>query len=194
MSERTVVLIKPDGVIRGIIGQIITRFENVGLKIVAMKMIWIDSEFAGKHYPLSRKKWLENIGKRALETYEEYGRDPGEDLDIMKPLELGKKMAHWLVDYLTSGPVVAMLLEGENSISSVRKMVGHTFGDKAAPRTIRGDLSKARGYSSFAARRAGYNLVHASGNSEEAKFEEELWFRQNEIYSYKRLDEEMFLA
>lgn len=194
MNERTVVLIKPDGVKRGIVGQIITRFENVGLKMVAMKMIWIDKDFAAKHYPVSRKAWVETIGKRALETYEEYGRDPGEDLDTMEPLEIGKKMCQWLVEFLTSGPVVAMLLEGENSISTVRKMVGHTFGDKALPGTIRGDFTRARGYQSFASKRAGHNLVHASGNKEEAKFEEELWFKKSEIYSYKRLDEEMYLG
>lgn len=192
--ERTVVLVKPDGVKRGIVGQIITRFENVGLKIVAMKMVWVDKAHAAKHYPVSRKEWIKSIGERALQTYEEYGRDPGEDLDNMDPYEIGKKMAHWLVDFLTSGPVVAMLLEGENAISTVRKITGHTFGDKAVPGTIRGDFSKARGYASFASKRAGHNLVHASGNPDEAKFETELWFKENEIYSYKRLDEEMFLG
>ncbi|OGM27952.1 hypothetical protein A2962_03465 [Candidatus Woesebacteria bacterium RIFCSPLOWO2_01_FULL_39_61] len=194
MTERTVVLIKPDGVKRGIVGQIISRFENVGLKIAAMKMIWIDKDFAAKHYPVSRKQWVESIGKRALETYKEYGRDLGEDLDTMEPYEIGKKMCKWLVEFLTSGPVVAILLEGENSINTVRKIVGHTFGDKAVPGTIRGDFTKARGYASFMSKRAGHNLVHASGNSEEAEFEEELWFKKNEIYSYKRLDEEMYLG
>lgn len=192
--EKTVVLIKPDGVKRGLVGQIVQRFENVGLKIVAMKMIWVDKEFASKHYPLSRTEWIESIGKRALETYQEYGRDPGEDLDSMQPMEIGKKMAHWLVDFLASGPVVAMLLEGTNSISTVRKMAGHTFGDKAAPGTIRGDFSRSRGVAGFMSKRAGHNLVHASGNAEEAKFEEQLWFKNKEIYEYQRLDEEMFLA
>lgn len=192
--ERTVVLLKPDAVKRGLVGEIVSRFEKVGLKIVAMKMIQIDESVASKHYPLSRTEWIENIGKRALQTYEEYGRDPNEDLDDLTPMEMGKKMAHWLVDFLTSGPVVAMLLESENAIATVRKMVGHTFGDKAVPGTIRGDFSHARGYSSFATKRAGHNLIHASGNSEEAKFEEQLWFKNNEIYSYKRVDEDMLLA
>lgn len=192
--ERTVVLIKPDGVKRGLIGQIISRFENVGLKIVSMKMVWVDKEHASKHYPVTRKDWIESIGKRALESYEEYGRDPGEDLDTMEPMEIGNKMAHWLVDFLTSGPVVAMLLEGENSLATVRKMTGHTFGDKALPGTIRGDFSRSRGYAAYASKRAGHNLIHASGNKEEEKFEEALWFKEKEIYSYKRVDEEMFLA
>lgn len=192
--ERTVVLVKPDGVKRGLIGEIISRFEKSGLKIVAMKMVWIDADHASKHYPVTRSEWIESIGKRALQTYEEYGRDPNEDLDDLTPMELGKKMVKWLVDFLTSGPVVAMLIEDENAIAVVRKIVGHTFGDKALPGTIRGDFSHARGYSSFATKRAGHNLVHASGNKEEAKFEQELWFKENEIHKYKRIDEEMFLA
>src|SRR3990172_12507906 len=107
--ERTVVLLKPDAVKRGLIGEIIGRFEKVGLKIVAMKMIQIGEDVASKHYPLSRTEWIESIGNRALQTYEEYGRDPNEDLDDLTPMEMGNKMAHWLVDFLTSGPVVAML-------------------------------------------------------------------------------------
>ena len=192
--ERTVVLLKPDAVKRGLVGELVTRFEKVGLKIVAMKMVQINEAHASKHYPVTRTEWIENIGKRALETYKEYGRDPSEDLDDLTPMEMGKKMAHWLVDFLTSGPVVAMLLESENAIATVRKMVGHTFGDKALPGTIRGDYSHARGYSSFATKRAGHNLIHASGNKEEAKFEEQLWFKNNEIFEYKRVDEEMLLA
>lgn len=192
--ERTVVLVKPDGVKRGLVGEIISRFERAGLKIVAMKMVWVNEDHAAHHYPVSRTEWIESIGKRALETYKEYGRDPGEDLDTMDPTEIGKKMAKWLVDFLTSGPVVAMLLEDENAITTVRKMIGHTFGDKAVPGTIRGDFTHSRGYSSFASKRAGHNLVHASGNKEEAQFEEDLWFKKDEIYMYHRVDEEMFLA
>jgi len=192
--EKTVVLIKPDGVKRALIGEIISRFEKVGLKIIAMKMVWVDKEHARKHYPTTRKEWLESIGKKVLATYEEYGRDPGEDLDTMEPIKIGEKMAHWLVEFITSGPVVAMLLEGDNAIITVRKLTGHTNGDKANPGTIRGDYSRSRAYKGFVVKKAGHNLIHASGNAEEAKFEEELWFKNGEIYSYKRVDEEMFLA
>ena len=184
LEDYTVVLIKPDGIKRGLIGEIISRFERVGLKIVALKMIWVNEEHARKHYPTTRTQWLKHIGKRVLETYKEYGRDPGEDLDTMEPVEIGKKMAHWLVDYLVEGPVVAMLLEGDNSINTVRKIVGHTFGDKAIPGTIRGDYTLERGYSGFIRKEAGRNLIHASGNKEEAEFERKLWFKEKEIYDY----------
>lgn len=190
--QKTVVLVKPDGVKRALVGEIISRFERVGLKIVAMKMVWVDKEHVKKHYPVGRTEWIKSIGERALQTYEEYGRDPGEDLDNMDPMEIGKKMADWLVMFLSEGPVVAVLLEGDNAISTVRKMVGHTFGDKAVPGTIRGDFTSERGYGAYMKKRAGHNLVHASGNSEEAKYEEELWFHKEEIYKYKRVDEDIF--
>ena len=189
--QQTVVLIKPDGVKRGLVGEVVSRFERVGLKIVAMKMIWITPEHAKKHYPVTRKEWIENIGRRALETYQEYGRDPEEDLDTLEPREIGKKMANWLVDFLTEGPLVAMVLEGENAIGTVRKMVGHTFGDKAVPGTIRGDYTNERGYMGFVYKRSGRNLVHASGSNEEARFERKLWFKEKEIYQYKRVEESL---
>lgn len=181
--ERTLVLIKPDGVKRGLIGESITRFEKVGLKIVAMKMIWVDRDFAAKHYPISRQEWLKTIGDRALETYKEYGYDPEEDLTSTDPLEMGKMMAGWLVDALTFGPVVAMLIEGMGAVKTVRKIVGHTFPDKAAPGTIRGDFASDWGLT-FKSGRAARNIVHASGNPEEAQYEEKLWFKPEEIFDY----------
>lgn len=188
--ERTVVLVKPDGVKRGLIGEIISRFEKVGLKIVAMKMVWVDAEHVKKHYPVNRKEWVKNIGIRALENYKEYGYDPDEDIQNTNPMEMGKLMVKWLVEFLSSGPVVAMILEGQSAVKLVRKMVGHTFPEKANPGTIRGDFSGEWGLT-FKSKRAGHNLIHASGSIEEAKFEEELWFHKNEIYKYKRVDENL---
>ena len=192
--ERTLVLIKPDWVKRGLIGEIISRFERVGLKIVGLKMVWVSEELARKHYPVSRKAWLENIGTRVLKDYEEYGLDPHEHLDSLEPLEIGKKMAEWLVGFLTGGPVVAMVLEGYSAVKVVRKLVGHTFGEKAEPGSIRGDFQSAPGYLGFKNTSAAKNLVHASGSAEEAKFEEELWFRESEIHEYKRVDEELMFG
>ena len=190
-KQQTLVLIKPDGVKRGLIGEIMARFEKVGLKIVGMKMIKVSREHAGKHYPVSRKDWIKSIGERALDTYKEYGRDPGEDLENLNPMDVGKKMATYLIDFLTEDPIVAMILEGENAITTVRKMTGHTFGDKAVPGTIRGDYTNERGYMGFVYKRAGRNLIHASGNPEEAEFEIKLWFKKAEIYLYKRVEESL---
>ncbi|MCL4398050.1 nucleoside-diphosphate kinase [Patescibacteria group bacterium] len=192
--ERTVVLVKPDGVKRGLVGEIVGRFEKVGLKIVAMKMVWVDEELAGKHYPTSRADWVKKVGDRTLGSYKEYGQDANELLGTMDPVEVGKLVCKWLVGFLTGGPVVAMVLEGPHAVEIVRKMVGHTYPLKANPGTIRGDLMIDSPAVSNTKKRAIQNLVHASGSPEEAKFEMELWFHKNEIHDYKRVDEELMFG
>lgn len=189
--EQTVVLVKPDGVKRGLVGEIVSRFEKVGLKIVAMKMVWVDEEMVRRHYPTSREEWVKKVGEKTLEAYKAYGQDPGEKIGTTDPKEIGLKVCDWLVDYLTSGPVVAMVLEGPHAISVVRKMVGHTYPETAAAGTIRGDYSVDSTDIANEKKRSARNLVHASGNAEEAQFEKELWFRQEEIHKYKRVDEDL---
>jgi len=192
MLQRTVVLIKPDGVRRGIVGKVITRFEEVGLKIVALKMVWVGEDLVKKHYPSERVDWLKKIGEKTLDAYKEYGMDPKEKLGTMDPLEIGKMVNAWNIDYLTSGPVVAMVLEGNHAISVVRKIVGFTHPNLAEAGTIRGQYSSDSTDLANEKKRATRNIVHASGNPEEAKYEEQLWFRKNEIHKYKRVDEEIF--
>lgn len=194
LMERTVVLIKPDGVKRGLVGEIVSRFEKTGLKIVAMKMVWVDEEMVRKHYPTSRKEWVAKIGEKTLKAYEDYGTDPKEHLGTMEPYEIGLLICKWLVDYLASGPVVAMILSGPHAITAVRKIAGYTYPDAAVPGTIRGDYSVDPPDLANERKRSGHNLVHASGNAEEAKFEEELWFRKNEIHDYRRVDEEIMFG
>lgn len=192
--ERTVVLVKPDGVKRGLIGEIISRFEKVGLKIVAMKMVWIDKGFAAKHYPVSRQEWVKGMGEKTLKTYEEYGKDAGEELGTKDPMRIGEMVAAWNLEFLSSGPVVAMILEGNHAITMVRKIVGATVPVFAEPGTIRGQYSVDSPVRANATKRAVHNLIHASGNEEEAKFEEELWFHKNEIHDYKRADEDVIFG
>ncbi len=188
--ERTVVLIKPDGVKRGLVGEILSRFEKAGLKICAIKMVWVGFDLAEKHYPKD-KDYLRELGKKSLETYEKYGKDPEEELGIKDPLEIGKMVRSWFANYLTSGPVVAILLEGNHAIDQVRAMVGHTLPNLASPGTIRGDYSTDSPILANAKKRAVKNLIHASGTLAEAKFEEQLWFKKEEIHSYKRADEDI---
>ena len=190
LIEQTVVLVKPDGVKRGLVGEIVGRFERIGLKIVGMKMVWVDEEMVRKHYPTTRKEWVSKIGEKTLEAYKNYGTDPKEHLGTMDPYEIGLLICKWLVDYLTSGPVVAMVLEGPHAITAVRKTAGYTYPDTAVPGTIRGDLSIDSPDLANMIKRSGMNLVHASGNAEEAKFEIALWFRKEEIHDYRRADEE----
>ena len=190
-KERTVVLVKPDGVKRGLIGEIISRMEKAGLKIVAMKMIWVDEEMVAKHYPDDRTELLEGMGKKTLSTYEKYGKDANEELGTMDPLEIGQMVNKWNVEFLSSGPVVAMLLQGVHAIDNVRSVAGNTLPVFADSGTVRGDYSIDSPALANANKRAVRNLMHASGNPEEAKYEEELWFRQEDIYEYKRTDEDV---
>lgn len=155
LIERTLVLLKPDAVQRSLVGNILTRFENSGLKFVGMKMVWVDTDFSKKHYS-------DHIEK-----------------PFYKPLEA----------FITEGPVIAMVLEGINSVEIVRKMVGSTEPRKALPGTIRGDLAH---HSYEYADKKGIaikNLIHASDTSENAKKEVALWFSPKELHTYKTVHE-----
>jgi len=188
--ERTVVIIKPDGVKRGLIGEVISRFEKMGLKIVALKMIKADFDILGKHYT-DNKEYLKKLGEKTLKTYQEYGKDPKEDLGTTNTLELGRMIRQWTIDYIGSGPVVAILIEGQHAVDNVRVIAGDTMPVKAVPGTIRGDLATDSAAYANLEKRGVQNIVHASGSLEEAKFEQELWFHKNEIHSYKRADEDV---
>lgn len=190
IQERTVVLIKPDGVMRGLIGEIISRFEKRGLKIVAMKMVWPTRGHIDKHYPESRE-WLNNVGSRTLTFFKEHNIDAKKHLGSGEATQIGKMIKGWLGDYLTKGPVVAMAIEGMHAISVVRKLVGSTYPTEAMPGTIRGDFSIDTPASANVQKRVVKNVVHASGDSKEAMNEIEHWFFPEEIHTYKRSDEEV---
>jgi len=155
MKERTLILIKPDGVQRGLMGRIIQRFEDVGLKVVGMKMQWVNAEFAREHY----KEHVEKSFYPGLEAM------------------------------ITEGPVVAFVLEGLHSVELVRKMVGATEPKSALPGTIRGDFAHHSYSFTDAQGKSIKNLIHASGNIEEAKQEVSLWFKPEELHSYETVHE-----
>jgi nucleoside-diphosphate kinase len=153
--ERTLVLIKPDGVQRALIGRITSRFEDAGLKIVGAKMMWADEEFARKHY-------TEDIEKRR-----------------------GKHVRDYLADFIKSGPVMAYVLEGVNAIENVRKIVGDTEPRAALPGTIRGDFAHVSYAHCDANKQVVKNLIHASSDKKDAEYEVKLWFKPEELHSYK---------
>ncbi|MAG60038.1 nucleoside-diphosphate kinase [Candidatus Woesebacteria bacterium] len=187
--EQTVVLIKPDGVRKGIVGDVLTRFERVGIKMLAAKLIWVNKTTIGKHYR-DNNDYHKSVGEKTLENYKMYGLDAGENLGTKDPVKIGKMIRKWNMEFLASGPVFAMLLEGPGAIAAVRKIVGHTFPADAAPGTIRGDHSLDSAYIANVEKRTVQNLIHASGSKEEADFERKLWFRRGDIYKYKRTGEE----
>jgi nucleoside-diphosphate kinase len=181
--ERTLVLLKPDALKRGVSGEIISRFEKAGLKLLAAKMVRPDKELAHKHYPTGRREFIEGMGHKTLGSYKEGGLDAKEQLGTDDPHSIGLMVQGWLADFLTSGPVLALVLEGEGAIKKVRDLAGHTIPANAEPGTIRGDFSDDSPIKANAEKRAIHNLVHASGDKAEADFEINLWFQPSELHS-----------
>jgi len=184
-KEKTLVLIKPDGVQRSLIGKITSRFEDAGLKIVAMKMLHADKELAQKHYPLN-EEWAKNVFEKTLKSYQKDNKK----MKYKDHIELGTTVQSWLIEFITESPIIAMVLEGPHAIELVRKMTGSTEPRQAAPGTIRGDFISIESYALADKNdRTIRNLIHASDSSENADKEISLWFSQNEIHDYsKELD------
>ncbi|MCD6115076.1 nucleoside-diphosphate kinase [bacterium] len=189
-EEKTVLLIKPDGVKRGLIGEIISRIEKRGLKIIALQMFWATKEQVDGHYPKD-EKWLKRIGEKTLKNYQDYGLDIKKELGTDDFLEIGKMVRGWLIDYLTSGPMVKMVIKGIHAIDMVRKIVGSSMPAEAEMGTIRGDFSVDDATAANRDKRAIHNLVHASETPEEAAHELQFWFAPEEIHDYKRAEEDI---
>ncbi len=179
-SEKTLVIIKPDGVQRSLIGEIIKRFERIGLKIVALKMIIPKEEQVNSHY-LIDPEWKKNVGEKAISAYEKKGIEP----PTKDPEEAGEKVLNGLKKYMTSGPVVAMVLQGAHACAIVRKVVGGTEPLSSDVGTIRGDFVLDSYQMADTDGRAVRNLIHASGNPEEAEKEIPIWFDENELLHYR---------
>jgi len=178
--ERTLVIIKPDAVRRGLIGEIIARFERAGLRVVGLRMERASRELIERFYP-SSKEWLESVGLKMLRSFQEVGKSPREVYGTDDPVELGKIVKKLLVDYMTSGPIVLVVLEGNRAVEVVRKLVGPTMPYQAPPGTIRGDFSCDSADLAAIEGRVVYNLVHASDSVEEAKREIAFWFKEEEL-------------
>ncbi len=189
--ERTLVLIKPDGVKRQLIGSIISRFERAGLKIVALKMVRATPEQVMNFYP-SSEEYLRSLGEKAKKGYARDGLDIKEYFGTEDPLEIGKAIKKDLVNYICSGPIVAMVVEGNRAVEVVRKIVGFTEPFSAAPGTIRGDFSIVSFDWANSELRAMMNVVHASGNREEAEYEINFWFKPEEIHSYEAASDKIW--
>lgn len=153
-QERTLVLLKPDAVSRGLVGHVLTRFENALLKVIAAKMVWMDADLTRRHY---------------FDLEDRFGPD----------------VYNAMASFMQAGPVIAIILEGVDAIATTRKLVGATYPDQAVPGTIRGDYAHmSRNYAN-SHKVAVANLVHASGNAEEAVREIDVWFAKDEIHEYR---------
>lgn len=154
-KQKTLVLIKPDGIFRNLVGKILMRFEDAGLKIIGMKMVWADEDFAKKHY-------REDIEKKH-----------------------GARVRKELINYIKEGPVIAFVLEGVDAIKVTRKIVGSTYPNESLPGTIRGDFAHISKDYANTNEIMVKNLIHASGDEADAKIEIPLWFEEKELHSYK---------
>jgi len=163
MIEQTFVMIKPDGVKRAIVGDVIQRFEKAGLKLIGMKMLHLSGDFARKHYT--------------------------EDIAIRR----GERVREDLIKFVTEGPVVAMCWEGISAIEVVRKIVGTTEPKSAQPGTIRGDYAHVSFSYADNKKIAVKNVIHASGDPEDAEREIRLWFSVDELHKYKNVHDEHIL-
>lgn len=189
-EEKTVVLIKPDGVKRGLIGEIISRIERRGLKIISLEMIQATREQIDNHYPKD-EKWIRRLGEKTLKNYQEYGYDAKKELGTDDLLEIGKLVRSWLIDYMSSGPMVKMVVKGIHAINMVRKLAGNTMPAEAEMGTIRGDFSVDDATAANRDQRAIHNILHVSETPEEAQHELNFWFAAEDIYDYKRAEEDI---
>lgn len=189
-EEKTLVLIKPDGVKRGLTGEIIRRIEQRGLKIIALKMFTATREQMDEHYP-KEPAWIRRLGEKTLATYEKYGYDAKEEMATDDPSEIGKQVRGWLLEYMTSGPLVKIVVQGIHAVDMARKLCGNTVPALAEMGTIRGDFSVDSSASANRDKRAIHNIVHASETLEEAEHEIEFWFSPEEIHEYKRAEEDI---
>lgn len=179
LHERSLVIIKPDGVQRGLMGEIISRFEKKGLKISAMKLVWPSREVAAKHYDQPESA-MRLLGERTLATYAEKGEKHWSN----DPMEIARDIQKKLVNYLSCGPVLVMVIEGAHAITHVRKIRGATNPLGADIGTITADYTIDSYFISDLDGRAIRNLVHASGAVDEAENEIKIWFKEDEVLDY----------
>jgi nucleoside-diphosphate kinase len=182
-EERTYVMIKPDGVKKGLIGEVIRRFEQRDLKIVALEMFQPTREEMDKHYPKDME-WITRLGGKTLATYEKYKVNPMEEFGTNDPTKIGPEIRKWLIDYMISAPLVKIVVEGAHAVNMVRKICGPTLPYLADMGTIRGDFSTDSPIQANIEKRAVANILHASETHEEALHEIEHWFGKKSIHRY----------
>lgn len=184
--ERTLVVIKPDGIQRGLIGEVVKRYEQIGLKLVGIKMLVPTADFVKKHYMLD-PEWMMKTGLKSIKGYKDKGlKPPSED-----PIKVSERILKVLVKYITSGPVVAMVWQGAHVVQIVRKITGGTEPLTSDVGTIRGDFVLDSYAMSDGDSRAVRNIIHASGSVKEANDEIKHWFKNNEVIDYRLIAEQI---
>lgn len=185
-KERTLVVVKPDGIQRSLVGEIIKRYEQSGLKLVALKMGVPTIDMVEKHYTVD-PNWFTVTGQKAIDAYRKQGKTPPSE----DPKEITRIILSNLKKYFTSGPVIAMVWQGVHAAAIVRKITGGTEPLTSGVGTIRGDYTIDSYQLADVDGRAVRNLIHASGNAEEADKEIALWFKPEELFDYRLVQDEI---
>jgi nucleoside-diphosphate kinase len=189
-SEQTFIIIKPDGVMRGLTGEILTRIDRLGLKIVAIKMVNATEQQLTEHYPMSDEAWVARLGEKGLSAFESAGLNPVEILGTGDETIIGKGVTQALVKYMTSGPVICLVVQGINATAMIRKLIGSTLPNNAELGSIRGDFSLDSPTVANIEGRSLHNIIHASETVSEAQNEIAIWFNPLEICSDYKLGNE----
>lgn len=185
-TERTLVIMKPDAVQRSLMGEILKRYERIGLKLVAMKLFVPTPEQVEAHYLLD-PNWKRNVGEKSIAAYVKKGeKPPSED-----PIEVANVVVDALKKYMSSGPVVAMVWQGAHAVEIVRKVTGGTEPRSSDVGTIRGDYVLDSYHMADVDGRAIRNLIHASGSVDEANMEIKHWFSDKELVDYRLVGEQI---
>lgn len=184
-EEKTYVMIKPDGVQKGLIGEVIKRFEQRDLKIVALEMFQPTKELIDNHYPKD-EAWITRLGEKTKATYDKFGYSMMDDYGTDDPKVIGPQVREWIIDYMISAPLVKMIVQGVHAVEVVRKIAGPTIPYLADMGTIRGDFSIDSPALANKEKRAVSNIIHASETPEEAAHEIKHWFGNKELMQYKR--------
>lgn len=185
-KERTLVIIKPDGIQRSLMGEIIKRYERVGFKLVAVKMLVPTLDQIEKHYTLD-SNWRKVTGEKTIKGYKDKGlKPPSED-----PFQITAVLLETLKKYMTSGPVIAMVWEGAHAVQIIRKITGGTEPLTSDVGSIRGDFVLDSYQMSDTDKRSIRNLIHASGSVSEAEMEINFWFKKEEIINYRLVQEQV---
>lgn len=173
--ESTFAIIKPESIGKKLVGTIINKIESADLEIVQMKMIKADERVVSKHY-YKDDAWCERVGQSVMDSYLKHNKDPKTELGTDDPIAVGRLLLKWVIDHMTSSEIVIMELRGEEAVDKFRVLCGKTTPADADPDTIRGMLSNDDNDTAALEQRPLLNLLHSSGNKEEAKQELELWF------------------
>ena len=185
-KERTLVIVKPDGIQRSLVGEIIQRYERIGLKLIGLKMMVPSVEMIEKHYTLD-PEWVRITGEKTIKGYKDKGMKP----PIEDPLQVTKLLLERLKKYMASGPVIAMVWQGAHAVQIVRKITGKTEPLMSDVGTIRGDFVLDSYEMSDIDERCIRNLIHSSGSVKEAEDEIKHWFREEEIINYRLIQEQI---